>query len=152
MSGVPFKPFVFEADPDNPGWLVTRIANTGRFMDIYGDVRVRIESDRVARIRLQVEERHRNIKDGAHGGYLMAAVDQALFVGPAQLGIDGALGGSTLDVSTQFLAPVAIGEPIDIVTEVLRVTGRMIFLRGLIEQNGVNAVSFSATVRKHSSR
>ncbi len=74
-------------------------------------------------------------------------VDQAIFVGPTVCGFP-ALGGATVDVSSQFLAPVKVGPAVDVVVEVLRETGRMLFLRGLIEQEDENKLAFSATVRK----
>jgi acyl-coenzyme A thioesterase PaaI-like protein len=142
--------FGFAPDPENPGWHLRRAVPTGRFIDLFGEMRVRVEAPDRARLRVVAEERHRNIGDSAHGGFLLALVDQAYFVGPAALGIKGARGGVTVDSATQFLAPVAIGKPIEVVVEVLRETGRMLFLRGLIEQDGVKALAFSGTIRKAS--
>ena len=58
------------------------------------------------------------------------------------------LGGVTVDGTSQFLAGGAIGSPIDIVTEVLRETGRMLFVRGQIEQDGETKLAFTGTLRK----
>ena len=78
----------------------------------------------------------------------LAFIDQILFLGPHALGIKGSLGGMTLDVSTQFFGPLRAGAPIDAVVDVLRETGRLMFLRGLLEQDGQAAVAFSGTIRK----
>ena len=144
--------FGFAPDPDSPGWQLRPAIATGRFVDLFGEMRVRIEAPDRARLRVMPEERHRNIGEAAHGGFLLALIDQSYFVVPAALGIAGALGGVTIDSATQFVSPVAIGKPVDAVVEVLRETGRMIFLRGLIEQDGVRALAFSGTIRKASQR
>jgi acyl-coenzyme A thioesterase PaaI-like protein len=118
-----------------------------RFARVFGTIRVRRVDTTTARIRLVTHEGVSNMWNGAHGGFLLAVVDQALFVGPTACG-RRIFGGATVDVSSQFLAPVAIGPDIEVVTEVLRETGRMIFVRGLIEQEGEAKLAFSGTVRK----
>ncbi len=135
-------------DPDHPGCLVRPASTLGRFLDIYGEMRVCAEGENRARLRLTPDTLHRNLKDAVHGGFLMAIVDHALFAGPLALGIEGAASGVTIDATTQFLAPVATGRPVDVIIEVLRETGRMVFARGLIEQDGTPAVSFSGTIKK----
>src|SRR3546814_2080014 len=81
-------------------------------------------------------QRHLNIVGTLHGGFLMAIVDHALFAGPMALGIEDAAGGVTIDASVQFLAPAKDGRTLEAVVDVLRETRRMIFMRGLIEQDG----------------
>ena len=58
----------------------------------------------------------------------------------------------TIDLQAQFLAPASGDRPVDSVTEILRETGRMAFLRGLVIQEDTIAASFSATVRKAPAR
>ena len=140
----------FASDPENPGWVVRPAEQTGMFIDIFGEVRLLVEAADRVRIRIMPERRHLNIMEGVHGGFLLALIDQVYFVGPAALGIPNVIGGSTIDSSTQFMAPVTLGAPVDAIVEILRVTGRMVFIRGIIEQAGVKAVAFSGTIRKHS--
>jgi uncharacterized protein (TIGR00369 family) len=142
--------FGYAADPARPGWLVRGASDDNRFLDVYGDMAVRVESDGRARLRLTPAMRHCNALGTVHGGFLLALVDHALFIGPGALGIEGAASGVTLDVSTQFLAPVLPDQPIDVLIEVLRDTYRMTFMRGTIEQNDVAALAFSGTIRKAS--
>jgi acyl-coenzyme A thioesterase PaaI-like protein len=144
------EPIEFDPDPDHPGWLIRRSSDTGRFIDIFGDVRARIESKRIARLRLEPGPQHRNRGGFVHGGFILAAVDQALFVGPRLLGVDRVMGAVTVDASTQFYGPVMIGKPFDMVVETLRVTRRMVFIRGLIEQDGIDTAAFSGTIRRSS--
>lgn len=140
--------FGFVPDPDNPGWYVRPATDNGRFIDIFGIMRVRIEHEGKARLRVDTGPRHRNLNEAVHGGFVLALVDQALFAGPAALGIEAAVGGVTIETATQFFGPLVAGRPVDAVVEVLRETGRMVFIRGLIEQDGVAAVSFSGTIKK----
>ena len=137
----------FATEPDADGWWVREPRGDGTFLDFYGRMMVRVEGPRTARLRLATRPDIRNIKGHVHGGYLLAVVDQALFVGPSACGF-ATVGGATVDVSSQFLAPVLPGPPIDAISEVLKETGRMLFIRGLIEQDGVAALAFSGTVRK----
>jgi acyl-coenzyme A thioesterase PaaI-like protein len=95
---------------------------------------------------------HRNLSGNAHGGFLLALVDHALFVGPALLGIEGAVGGVTMDVSAQFLAPAVVDARVEAAVEVLRETHRTLFVRGTLEQSGEPVVAFSGMVRKASAR
>ena len=56
----------------------------------------------------------------------------------------------TLDLSAQFIGGPRIGDPIEAQVELLRETGRMLFLRGLVVQDDQPMASFSGTVRKSS--
>ena len=140
--------FGFIPDPDNPGWFVRPATKVGRFLDMFGAVRIRIEPDGRARIRVMPELHHRNINDTVHGGFILALVDQALFLGSAAMGVQGAVGGATIETATQFFGPLEATKPIDLLVELLRETGAMVFIRGLVEQEGTNAVAFSGTFKK----
>ena len=137
-------------DPENPGWFVRPAVPVGQFIDLFGEMRVKVDAPDRARLRVMVDDRHRNLNDTAHGGFLLGLIDQAYFICPTVLGVANAMGGVTIDSSTQFLAPVLVGRPVDTVVEILRETGRMLFLRGLIEQGDVRAAAFSGTIRKTS--
>jgi acyl-coenzyme A thioesterase PaaI-like protein len=138
----------YRPDPENPGWLSRPQTDENRFLDVYGDMRVRAESPTVSRIQLVPRAMHRNLFETIHGGFLLAVVDHALFIGPAVQGRTQAAGGSTIDLSTQFLAPVVPEVMIDVVLETLRETHRMIFMRGTIEQDGAVKLAFSGTIKK----
>ena len=58
----------------------------------------------------------------------------------------------TLDLNTQFIGGGRIGAPIEAQVEVLKETGRLLFLRGLVVQGEDEAkiAAFSATIRKPS--
>ncbi len=138
------------ADPDHPDWFVLDTLPGSQFGSLFDELRFHAESVTKARVRVNTGPSKGNILGTAHGGFLLAFVDQVLFVGPAFLGIRHALGGVTVDCSAQFLRPGAIDRPLDAVVEVLRETGRMVFMRGLLEQDGTALLAFSGTIRKAS--
>src|SRR3546814_16513361 len=90
-------------------WLVRPASSDGGFLDVYGELRVRAETQRRARMTVAPDQRHLNIVGTLHGGFLMAIVDHALFAGPMALGIEDAAGGVTIDESVPFLAPAEDG-------------------------------------------
>ena len=60
-------------------------------------------------------------------------------------------GAVTLDLSAQFIGGGRIGEPLEARVELLRETKRMLFMRGLIVQQGQPTIaSFTGTLRKSS--
>ncbi|MEN3747139.1 PaaI family thioesterase [Sphingomonas sp. HF-S3] len=141
--------FVYEDDPDAPGWKRYALRESGRFNDFLGPLRIRVE-DGVARIRMQPLAQHSNLKDNVHGGVVLGFIDLALFAAARAFEI---LNGPalTLDLSTQFIGGSRIDEPLEARVELLRETGRLIFLRGLIVQEPEALVaSFSGTIRKPS--
>ena len=101
--------FGYRPDTDNPGWLLRPQSNAGRFLDVYGPMRVRAESPTLTRLQLTPQAAHLNVMDTVHGGFLLAVIDHAFFVGPAAQGRERIEGGTTIDASPQFLAPVVPG-------------------------------------------
>ena len=57
-------------------------------------------------------------------------------------------GAVTLDASTQFIGAGRIGEPLEVVIELLKDTRRLVFLRGTVEQGDHLVAAFSGTLRK----
>lgn len=142
--------FRHEPDPDNPGWMIWEIREEERFNQILGPFRVRKESETTARCRIWPQRIHSNLADAVHGGVVMSFVDISLFAGSRMLGIQHAGRSVTLDLTCQFMAPGMLGKPLDAEVEILRETGRLVFLRGLVVQEDVKIASFSGTIRKAS--
>ena len=138
----------FEPDPDNPGWLFRPQSDFGLFIDYIGEMRVRVIDRDHSVLRVMPQRRHMNFIESVHGGFIMCLVDQALFAGPVVAGVPGMAGGITIDASVQFVGALREGVPIDINVEILRETRKMVFVRGLMDQDGQTSVSFSATVKK----
>ena len=142
--------FISEPDPDNPGWHTWQLNDTTRFNSwMFPRLLVRRDVDGKARLRMFPEHRHTNLGNNIHGGTVMALVDIALFACSRQLGIIEAGTAVTLDLNVQFIGAGKPGEPCDAVTELLKETRRLVFLRGIVEQEpGGIIAAFSGTIRK----
>jgi uncharacterized protein (TIGR00369 family) len=141
--------FSYVDDPDHPGWKLWAATDPTRFNSLLGAMSVRVDGD-IARVRMTPEHRHSNLRDHVHGGALLGFIDIAMFAGCRGFGVINAGGAVTLDLSTQFIGGAVIGEPIEAQVELLRETGRMLFVRGLIVQGAEKIASFSGTLRKSS--
>jgi acyl-coenzyme A thioesterase PaaI-like protein len=141
--------FRYEDDPDLPGWKRWQILDQGRFNSFIGALSVKADSERTARVRASFAHQHSNLRDHIHGGALAGFIDMALFAAARGLGV---LAGpaSTVDMSIQFIAGGAIGTETEAEVELLRETGRMLFLRGVVRQGEVTVASFLGTLRKSS--
>jgi uncharacterized protein (TIGR00369 family) len=113
---------------------------------------VRRERDGKARLRMLPEHRHTNLSNNVHGGAILALVDVALFVVARLHGLRGVTMAVSLDASVQFIGSGKPGIPLDAVGEVLKETGRLVFVRGLVVQEEEMVAAFSGTVRKFTGR
>lgn len=145
MTGTPF---LYEDDPAVPGWKRWQLGDDRRFNAFLGAIHVRVEGD-VARVRMTPRREHSNLRDQVHGGALLGFIDCALFAGARGLGVLQAGGAVTLDLATQFIGGAVLDRAIEARIELLRETGRLLFLRGLIVQDEAPTIaSFTATLRK----
>jgi acyl-coenzyme A thioesterase PaaI-like protein len=133
--------------PDADGFTGVTFPGDGHNAS-YGRILARTEGPDTARVRIATGRAAANVLDLVHGGFLLSFLDQALFVGPAVMGRIDFGRAVTLGVSTQFLAPGAIDCPLDCVVEIVRETGRLLFLRGQLEQGDAVLLTYQATVRK----
>ena len=139
--------FTFEDDPANPGWKLWRATDPTRFNTLLGELSVRVDGE-VARVRMTPEHRHSNLRDQVHGGALLGFIDIAMFAACRGFGVLTAGSAVTLDLSTQFIGGAAVDTPIEAQVELLRETGRMLFVRGIVVQGAEKVVAFSGTLRK----
>ncbi len=109
---------------------------------------VRNEGDGSARLRIVPGHRHSNLLNNVNGGAILALIDAALFAGAMVAAGPELMGSVTLDLATQFIGTGKLGEPLDVATQVLKETGRLVFMRGLVEQGEHLVASFSGTLRK----
>jgi len=143
--------FVYEEHPDHPGWMRWHLREPGRYNDFVGELLVRREGD-VARVRMTPHARHANLGDHVHGGALLGFMDTAMFAALRAFAPDRPGMAVTLDLQTHFVAPGRLDEPIEARIELLRDTGRLAFLRGLLVQEVVVVAEFSGTIRKADAR
>ncbi|WP_230533911.1 PaaI family thioesterase [Microvirga roseola] len=76
------------------------------------------------------EEKHLNRRGVVHGGMLMAFADQAL--GLTAREVKGGLPQATIQLDTQFIAPVCIGEFVEVTPQAVRSTRSILFMRGTL--------------------
>ncbi len=148
MTDTPSPVFSYEDDPELPGWKRWQFRDTTRYNAFIEPLHVRVEGD-IARVRMLPRHEHSNMRDNVHGGALLGFMDVALFAASRGFGVLGAGGAVTLDLSAQFIGGGMIGVPMEARIELLRETSRMLFLRGLVVQDGIPTIaSFTGTLRK----
>jgi uncharacterized protein (TIGR00369 family) len=139
--------FTDSESPEHPGWRSWAPSDPTRFNTLLGPMLYRVDGA-TARIRITPEHRHSNVQDNVHGGALLAFIDVALFAASRGFGVIDAATAVTLDLNTQFIAAGRIGEPLEAQVELLKETGRLLFLRGLVVQGETKVAAFSGTIRK----
>lgn len=140
------------------GWVSWNLKDPSRFNAFIEPLSVRSEAPTGdgrprARVRMLPTRKHSNLGDNVHGAVSLALVDIALFAASHQFGSLEAGHSVTLDLSTQFVGAGRLGEPLDAVVELVRETGRLIFLRGLVVQGEGDrhiVLTFAGTIRKAS--
>ena len=145
---------VFEhgPDPDNPGWNHWNLKDETLFNGaVMGKLLTRVEGEgdaRRARLRMFPERRHENLQGIVHGAVTLSLIDIALFTTMHNLGSGNAGPSVTLELSTQFVGAGDSARPLDAVTEIVQETGRLVFVRGTVEQEVSRVAAFSGIVRK----
>jgi uncharacterized protein (TIGR00369 family) len=139
--------FLYEEDPDHPGWMRWGFTDPTRYNSFLGPMLVKVEAG-IACVRMTPERRHSNLRDNVHGGAMLGFIDVALFAASRSFELITAGSAVTLDLSVQFIGGGRIGEPLEAQVELLKETGRLLFLRGLVVQGDEKVASFSGTIRK----
>ncbi|MBV7266948.1 PaaI family thioesterase [Erythrobacter ani] len=136
-----------EADGES-GWYSWNLVDRTRYNTaVLGELRVRGEGER-CRLRMFPERRHTNLGDNIHGAATLGLIDIALFATMHVIGSGNAGPSVTVELSTQFVGAGDPERPLDAVTEIVRETGRMLFLRGECVQGDDVVTSYSGIVRK----
>jgi uncharacterized protein (TIGR00369 family) len=140
--------FTCEPDPENPGWLTWDVADKARFnAAAMGKLLVRRESENACRLRMIPGVQHANLPGSVHGGVILALADVSLFATLWVLRNVETTGAVTLEVHSQFIGAGELEEPLDAVTEVIKQTRRLAFMRGTIVQGENIVAAFSGTMR-----
>jgi len=138
-------------DPGHPGWFTWDLHDPTRFNGALGKMIVQPAGPSRGRVRVFPGHGQSNLGDAVHGGAILTLVDVALFAGGHMAGMFDT-DAVTLDLQTNFIGAGRLGLPIDAEVELLRETGRLVFLRGLIVQDETLVASFTGTLRKISPR
>ncbi len=140
-------------DPDNPGWLNWQMTDPTRYNGtVLGKMLVRSEGTGKARLRMFPQHRHSNLRNAVHGGVTLGFIDVAMFGASRMFGLIEAGTAVTLDLSVQFIGAGVIGKPLDAEVELLKETGRLLFMRGIVVQDDERIAAFSGTIRKPTKR
>ena len=136
-------------DPDNPGWRHWNLKDQTVFNGaVMGKLITRVDEDGRARLRMFPERRHENLQGMIHGAVTLALIDISLFTTMHTIGQGNDGPAVTVELSTQFVGAGRPRIPLDAVTEIIRETGSMVFVRGVVEQEAGIVASFSGIVRK----
>jgi len=141
---------VFEhgPDPENPGWRHWNLKDSSLFNGaVMGRLITRVDDDK-SRLRMFPERKHENLQGIVHGAVTLALIDISLFTTMHTLGSGNAGPSVTLELSTQFVGPGDPSRPLDAVTEIVRETGSLVFVRGEVVQGESAVAAFSGIVRK----
>ena len=147
---LPSEVFEHGPDPDNPGWRHWNLKDDTLFNSVVmGKLITRVEQNgRHSRLRIFPERRHQNLQGIIHGAVTLSLIDISLFTTMHTLGSGNAGPSVTLELSTQFTGAGQPDRPLDAVTEIVRETGSLVFVRGTVEQEEHVVASFSGIVKK----
>ena len=135
-------------DPDNPGWNHWNLKDETLFNGaVMGKLITRREADR-CRVRMFPERKHENLQGIIHGAVTLGLIDISLFTTMHVVGSGNAGPSVTLELSTQFVGGGDPKRPLDAVTEIVRETGKLAFVRGKVVQDDDVISSFSGIIRK----
>lgn len=134
------------------GWYSWNLIDRTRYNTaVLGDMWVRREDDK-CRLRMFPKRHLTNLGDNIHGAATLGLIDIALFATMHTIGSGNAGPSVTVELSTQFVGAGDPERPLDAVSEIVRETGKMLFLRGLCVQGGDIVASYSGIVRKMNHR
>lgn len=119
-----------------------------RYNSTLGPMSVMGRDDGTVVVRTTPGRLQGNLSDNVHGGAILTQVDIAMFVCARLNGSLRQGPGVTLDLNTHFVGAGRIGLPMDAEVEIIKETGRMLFLRGLVKQHGMTICAFTGTIRK----
>lgn len=125
------------------------LSDATRFNSLFGPFLLQVDGQ-VARVRIMPQHVHTNLSGRVHGGALLGFIDIALFAASRGFGLIEAGTAVTLDLSVQFIGAGAADALLEAQVELLKETGHLLFLRGLVVQGDDDrrVASFSATIRK----
>lgn len=149
---------VFEhgPDPQNPGWNHWNLKDETLFNhQVMGRLITRRESGAErdkCRLRMFPQRKHANLQGIIHGAVTLSLIDISLFTSMHVLGSGNAGPSVTLELSSQFIGAGDPTRPLDAVAEIMRETGKLAFIRGVVEQDKDQVASFSGIIRKFAPR
>ena len=120
-SGAAAAPY----DPATDGWKIMK--SSGGFSALVGPIWARKRDD-VWDYGFLAEDKHENRQGAIHGGMLMTFADHAIGMVAWEGG--GRRKSVTMQLETQFLAPVRNGDFVQCRAQVVRAARTVVFMRG----------------------
>lgn len=117
--------------------------------DLLGPFYFRPGKNAVAECMFIPTERHNNNGGFTHGGVLMTFADFALFAHTSHLRDGPAV---TVQFESQFISPSRAGLPLYSHGEVIRNTKDLLFVRGILSQDGKEILSYSGIIKRIASK
>jgi acyl-coenzyme A thioesterase PaaI-like protein len=149
MARLSDEVFEHAPDPENPGWRHWNLKDQTLFNGaVMGRMITHVDEDGRARLRMFPERRHENLQGIVHGAVTLALIDISLFATMHMIGSGNAGPSVTLELSTQFVGAGKPDRPLDAVTEIVRETGSLVFVRGMVVQGAHVVAAFSGIVKK----
>ena len=145
---------VFEhgPDPEHLGWHHWNLKDDTLFNGaVMGKLITRKEGDK-CRLRMFPERKHENLQGIIHGAVTLGLIDISMFTTIHVVGSGNAEPSVTLELSTQFIGGGDPARPLDAVTEIMRETGKLVFVRGEVVQDDDCVAAYSGIVRKFAPR
>ena len=145
---------VFEhgPDPENPGWHHWNLKDDTLFNGaVMGKLITRKEGDK-CRLRMFPERKREKLQGIIHGAVTLGLIDISMFTTMHVVGSGNAGPSVTLELSTQFIGGGDPARPLDAVTEIMRETGKLVFVRGEVVQEDDCVAAYSGIVRKFAPR
>lgn len=135
-------------DPENPGWHHWNLKDETLFNTaVMGKLITRPEGGK-CRLRMFPERKHENLQGIIHGAVTLGLIDISMFTTMHVIGTGNAGPSVTLELSTQFVGGGDPKRPLDAVTEIVRETGKLVFVRGDVVQDDDVVAAFSGIIRK----
>ena len=137
--------------PDGPwaGWLAWSDPVPGTFLETaIGTSYSRGDGTGKAVVMLESRPSHANRLGALHGGFLAGFADHALFAALAAMGRPEQAAAVTVDLNMQYCGAGRLGPPLRADVDLLKETGKLLFLRMTISQEDTLIAAASATVRK----
>lgn len=136
-------------DPEHPGWRHWNLKDQTLFNGaVMGKLITRVDDDGRSRLRMFPERKHENLQGIIHGAVTLALIDISMFTTMHTIGSGQAGPSVTLELSTQFVGGGDMKRPLDAVNEIVRETGKLVFIRGQCLQDDDVVASYSGIVRK----
>lgn len=128
------------------GWRTWAGPDGDPFETYIGPLCYKVEEDGRVRCAFEPQQHHLNGGGFLHGGALMSFADFSLFAIAANA-IKGA-SSVTLTMNSEFIGAGKLGAWVEAEGEVLKETRALVFVRGVLKQEGKVIFAYSGTLKK----